>query len=465
MTSGISVIANENWTDTAQGTFMNFTTTPIGTTQPVPRMFVTNNGNVGIGTPFGAGAILEVSNATNTATFGNILTSSFTGTNAGGSLLVGRKARGTSAAPTAAQAGDILVGFLGSGYGTTAFSGTRGGMFVQAAENFTDTAQGTRLNFNTTATGTITPSPKMTIDPVGNVGLGTTNPIAALEIVRNAETNFVGTSYNNGDGSAIFFQRARGTSQTPSAVQAGDALGYFGATGYAATTWGNGAGAIAVVAAENWTDTANGNAIGFATTPVGTTDFVVQAAILSNGNVGLGTPGDVHGIPTATDRLQAFGDIRVGTSGTNGCVKIDGTGIAGTCASDRRFKKNITPFGPVLDRFAALQPVYYNWRTSEFPERHFGEAQTYGLVAQDVEQVLPDLVVTNDDGYKAIDYSKLPMLTIEAVKELKTENDDLKRRLTEVERLLAEMLATTMPALTDIGLWPDGRSRTSPKPR
>ena len=104
--------------------------------------------------------------------------------------------------------------------------------------------------------------------------------------------------------------------------------------------------------------------------------------------------------------------------------ELRGTGIAGTCVSDRRFKKNITPFGSVLDPFAALQPVHYNWRASEFPEQHFGDAQTYGLIAQDVEQVLPDLVVTNDDGYKAIDYSKLPMLTIEAVKELKAENDD-----------------------------------------
>ena len=44
--------------------------------------------------------------------------------------------------------------------------------------------------------------------------------------------------------------------------------------------------------------------------------------------------------------LQVFGDIRVGTSGTNGCLKnFAGTGIIGTCSSDRRLKKNITPFG------------------------------------------------------------------------------------------------------------------------
>jgi len=79
------------------------------------------------------------------------------------------------------------------------------------------------------------------------------------------------------------------------------------------------------------------------------------------------------------------------------------------------------------------------WRSDEFPARHFGNGQNYGLIAQDVEQVLPELVVTNEDGYKAVDYSKLPLLTIQAVKDLKAENDALKKRLTEVERLLNEL--------------------------
>jgi len=168
--------------------------------------------------------------------------------------------------------------------------------------------------------------------------------------------------------------------------------------------------------------------------------------------LGLGTPGDANGIPTATDRLQAFGDIRVGTSGTNGCLKnFAGTGIAGTCASDRRFKKNITPFSPVLDRLTGLQPVHYFWRSDEFPGRHFGNSENYGLIAQDVEQVLPQLVATDSDGYKAVDYSQLPLLTIQAMKELKSENDMLKHRVTELEplkervaeleRLLTEMAA------------------------
>jgi endosialidase-like protein len=95
------------------------------------------------------------------------------------------------------------------------------------------------------------------------------------------------------------------------------------------------------------------------------------------------------------------------------------------------------------------------WRSDEFPDRHFGNSQNYGLIAQDVEQVLPELVATDSDGYKAVDYSKLPLLTIQAVKELKAENEArkaendtqkaenvaLKQRVAELERLVTELLA------------------------
>ncbi len=149
-----------------------------------------------------------------------------------------------------------------------------------------------------------------------------------------------------------------------------------------------------------------------------------------------------------------FGDIRVGTTGTNGCLRnFAGTGIAGSCSSDRRFKKDITPFSHVLDQVTALQPVHYFWRAADFPTRHFGNSRAYGLIAQDVEQVLPELVVTDGDGYKAVDYSELPLLTIQAVKELKAENDalkarvaeidPLKQRVAELERLVNELLPTS----------------------
>jgi hypothetical protein len=415
----------------------------IGSTS---RFLVASNGNIGIGTPAPV-ANLEVSNATTGAsTGGNVFVSTFAGSSPGGSSFIGRMARGTAGAPAAVQSGDVLVGYGARGYGATRFGTGGGGMRVDASENWTDTAQGTALEFRTTANGTATGMTRMTIDSTGNVGIGTPSPKEALEVTRNSgNVNVVNTAYSGQPG--MLLQAARGTSGAPAAVQVGDTLGFVAGNGYGATGFsGNIGAAMGMAAAENWTDTAHGAAIGFGTTPLGSTTFAIQMAVLPSGNVGIGTPLDVNGLPTALNKLQVFGDVRVGTSGTNGCLmNFAGTGIAGTCVSDRRFKKNIAPFGPVLDRLTDLQPVHYSWRAAEFPDRHFGDARAYGLIAQDVEPVLPELVVTGDDGFKAVDYSKLPLLTIQAVKELKAENDALKRRVAELERLFREMRATAAP--------------------
>jgi hypothetical protein len=61
------------------------------------------------------------------------------------------------------------------------------------------------------------------------------------------------------------------------------------------------------------------------------------------------------------------------------------------------------------------------------------------LIAQEVEAVLPELVTTDEQGFKAVNYSKLPLLTIQAVKELKAENDDLKTRLAALEQLVQQL--------------------------
>jgi endosialidase-like protein len=417
------------------------------------RFLVGSNGNIGIGTTTPISP-LEVSNANNPSTAGMIFSTTFT--NAGTSWFVGRRARGTGLAPAAVQSGDNLVGFLAEGYGATGFSTLpRGGMFVSAAENWTDAAQGTKLSFLTTATGTNTQQAQMTIDPAGRVGIGTGAPSFPLEVSRSgADALIATTAYGTGVNSFFIAQSARGTAAAPSAVQLGDFLGGFAMSGFGTTSFNDVFAAVAAGAAENFTDTTRGTALILGTTPVGTKNLSIAVGILPSGSVGIGTPQDANGLPTATDKLQIFGDARVGTSGTNGCIKrFDGTGIVGTCASDRRFKKDITPFGPMLDHLTALQPVHYYWRAAEFPERHFGESRAYGLIAQDVEQVLPDLVVTGEDGYKAVDYTKLPLLTIQALKELnlahaaltaenerlKKESEDLKARVAELERLIGEI--------------------------
>ena len=402
------------------------------------KLFVATNGNIGMGTT-GPALNLEVTNASGSVSTAIAATAYSTGP----PVFQGRKARGTQAAPTAAQSGDTLVMLQGHGFGATSFGPSSGSVLITARENFTDTAHGTSVDFMTTPIGSVQASKVMTIDPNGNLGLGTQNPKNAFEIVRSGQdSNVISTSY--GGTPAVFLVAGRGTSTAPAAVQLGDTLGAFGMGGIDTTNSGQPGAFMGSLATENWTATAHGSALGFLTTAIGTATQQINMGILSNGNVGIGTPHDVNGLPTATDRLQVFGDVRVGTTGTNGCVKsFDGTGLTGTCASDQRFKKDITPFAPALDRLTALQPVHFSWRATEFPDRHFGTSRASGLIAQDVEKVLPELVATDEEGYKAVDYGKLPLLTIQAVKELKRENDALKSRVAELERLVNELLAGT----------------------
>jgi hypothetical protein len=145
------------------------------------------------------------------------------------------------------------------------------------------------------------------------------------------------------------------------------------------------------------------------------------------------------GVAQPLDRLHVAGDLRLGT-GTTGCVRdADATVIAGTCSSDLRFKTDVQAFRPLLDRFAKLTPVTYQWRAAEFPARAFGSKASWGFVAQDVQDLFPDLVATDDQGYLAVNYSKVPLLTVQAVKELKAENDALKARLAALEAAVAAL--------------------------
>ncbi len=269
--AGISMRASENWTDTAHGTQMQFSTTSNGASTPSLRMTINSLGNVGIGTS-SAASLFEVNNGFSTLPFAQVTATTFV--NSGqGSLFVGRKARGTAAAPLAVQNGDVLAGLLGRGYGATNFNGTgSGSMLVRAAETWTDTAQGTSLAFNTTSVGTAAPLTRMTLTYDGNLGIGTGAPQGALEVVQTGnDTAVVATAYANGTGAAPFYVTwaARGTQAAPAAVQTGDLLGAFGGGGYGTTTFHDIQAAFAPLAAENFSDTARGASLVFGTTRSG----------------------------------------------------------------------------------------------------------------------------------------------------------------------------------------------------
>jgi hypothetical protein len=104
-----------------------------------------------------------------------------------------------------------------------------------------------------------------------------------------------------------------------------------------------------------------------------------------------------------------------------GSLWVNGT----TYASDERFKQNITPIASPLEKLLRLNGVEYELKTGEFAKQHFIPGRQMGLIAQEVEKVIPEAVHDNN-GYKGVDYARLVPLLIESIKALKKEIDILK---------------------------------------
>ena len=129
--------------------------------------------------------------------------------------------------------------------------------------------------------------------------------------------------------------------------------------------------------------------------------------------------------------------ITIGNAGYNSSymLYVNGSAYATVnwASSDKRFKKDVTGIDNALDKISSIDGVKYSWRQDEFPDKGFSEGQHYGVIAQDLEKVIPEAVSTDSEGYKAVSYNDLVPILIEAIKELKSENESLKNRLENIE--------------------------------
>ncbi len=114
----------------------------------------------------------------------------------------------------------------------------------------------------------------------------------------------------------------------------------------------------------------------------------------------------------------------------NGAV-IATADVTAFSTSDRRLKENIKQIEKPLDKIKKINGVTFDWRelTKEEEDQKFqlNRGADIGVIAQEVEEVLPEIVTTREKtGYKAVKYEKLTALLIEAVKEQQTQIDELK---------------------------------------
>jgi hypothetical protein len=104
-----------------------------------------------------------------------------------------------------------------------------------------------------------------------------------------------------------------------------------------------------------------------------------------------------------------------------------------TAITDTKAKTNVEPINDALAIVEELQGVRYDWRDDFVAKMNAPRTKQIGLIAQDVEKVVPEIVLSPDEGYKSVDYSRLTAVLIEAVKELKAENDELRKRVERLE--------------------------------
>ena len=149
------------------------------------------------------------------------------------------------------------------------------------------------------------------------------------------------------------------------------------------------------------------------------------------------------------------GDVGIGINTPGNKLHVNGHLTVGgdiIVASDRRFKKDVQNMQAALPLIKALKPKQYAYRSDEFANTYLPKGIQYGFIAQDVEQILPEMVnlhsfEKNKEGqtlfYKGLDYSNFVPFIVKAmqeqhsiISEQKTEIAQLKKDLKELQEQL-----------------------------
>jgi len=128
-------------------------------------------------------------------------------------------------------------------------------------------------------------------------------------------------------------------------------------------------------------------------------------------------------------------NVGIGTTSPNNKLTVNGNiqSLTNTFLSDKKYKKNILQIDNALESILKLNGTTYNWRKEEYKDIEFTDKKQYGLIAQEVEKVLPDLVtVINNEDY-SLNYTGLIPVLIEAVKEQQNQIIELNNKISDLK--------------------------------
>lgn len=239
------------------------------------------------------------------------------------------------------------------------------------------------------ATGTIN---KMVVTDTGAIGVGVTVPTAGVHLKSGTFPYNIfkseGNETSSGGGFIAYHVKSDGTLPL-----SGDRLGYvlFGSMKDGNVLHSSG---ITAKADGDWTDTGIPTAVIFEASGASGLGRLERMRISSNGNIGIGTTNPLY-------KLQVMGSVASNTT---------------VLTSDGKFKKNVQDIKSPLDAVLNLKGRSYEWKTDEFRDRNLPEGRHYGVIAQEIEQVMPEVVYTAEDGTKGVAYNEIIPVLIEAIK-------------------------------------------------
>ena len=210
----------------------------------------------------------------------------------------------------------------------------------------------------------------------------------------------------------------------------------------------------------------------------GSSSFTERMRIKGNGNIGIGTNNPTKPLsfpPSLGEKILLYpggaGEVGIGVYGNELRLHADNPGAkvsfgtqdnAGvftenakaerngsfafsvlgnlwvngtTYTSDERFKKNISDIQSPLQKLLQLRGVEYEMNSKEFPKMYFTNGRQIGLLAQNVEKIVPE-AVNEKDGYKGVDYARLVPLLIESIKEQQKKIEALEKENIEIKKIL-----------------------------
>ncbi len=306
----------------------------------------------------------------------------------------------------------------------------------------------------------------------GNVGIGTTSPGAKLSVAGNITLPEGSGIYSNNGGGLSVSGRMIYRDPATDIIHIGsphygnplyiDPYGSYTGASVIINPVGGNVG-IGTTAPSSILDTAGTIRVTGWTTPTAGSGGGGEIGYTSgnvyfqgyNRSVGNYIPTYFRGSPIILDG----GNVGIGTSSPSYKLHVNGTAYATGAAgalSDLRHKKSVHPIPDgALNIIDSLRPVTYEWKN---PVDSGMEGEQIGFIAQEVERILPGVVMTQDDEdkTKALKYNEFIPLLVKAVKELKTENDAKIKQLRAendkaFQKLKAEneQLRNTLASLTD----------------